>query len=161
MQRLVQRRRKLGLTNYPKRLKLLKSGIPRLIVRPTNKGIIIEVAEYDPVGDKVIMTVTEKNLTKVDPSLDGNSVPLCYLTGYLAGIQAKKLKVKDAVLDTGRYNIIKGGKISAALKGFVDSGVKVPHDKAIFPDKKRIEGSHLKKKLPDSIQNLKTKLEAN
>lgn len=161
MQRLVQRRRKLGLTNYPKRLKLLKSGNPRLIVRPTNKGIIIEVAEYVPNGDKVIMTVTEKNLAKIDPALDGNSVPLCYLTGYLAGIQAKKLKVKDAVLDTGRYNIIKGGRISAALKGFVDSGVKVPHDKNIFPDKKRIEGGHLKKKLPDSIQNLKTKLEAN
>ena len=161
MQRLIQRRRKLGLTNYPKRLKLLKSRLPRLIVRPTNSGIVIQIAEYEPVGDKVLLTVTEKNLAKVDPTLDGNNVPICYLTGYLAGVNAKKLKVKEAVLDTGRYNLIKGGRIAAALKGFVDAGVKVPHDKAIFPDKKRLDGSHLKKKLPDTVQNLKAKLEAN
>ncbi len=161
MQRLVQKRRKLGLTNYPKRLKLLKSGLPRLIVRPTNRGIVIEIAEFDPIGDKILLTVTEKNLAKIDSALDGNTVPICYLTGYLAGLKAKKLKLKEAVLDTGRYNIIKGGRIAAALKGFTDSGIKVPHDKSIFPDKKRLDGTHLKKKLPDTLQNLKAKLEAN
>ena len=47
-------------------------------------------------------------------------------------------------MDIGRYKITKGGRISAALKGLVDSGIDIPHDKKIFPDNSRIGGKHLK-----------------
>ena len=40
------RRQREGKTNYDKRLKLLLSGKPRLIIRPSLKGITIQVEEY-------------------------------------------------------------------------------------------------------------------
>ncbi|EEZ92675.1 MAG: hypothetical protein BJBARM4_0725 [Candidatus Parvarchaeum acidiphilum ARMAN-4] len=33
-------------TNYRKRLELLKSGIPRLVVRKTDKSVIAHIVEY-------------------------------------------------------------------------------------------------------------------
>ncbi|MDS0256713.1 50S ribosomal protein L18 [Thermoplasmatales archaeon AK] len=156
-QALILRRKKEGLTDYQKRLRLLKSGLPRAVVRPTNKGILVQIVSYDPAGDKVEVTVTNRTLAKMGLTLTGNSTPVCYLAGYLAGNLAKNRKIKEAVLDSGRLKVIKGGRIAAALNGLVDSGLKVPHDKSIFPTKQRLNGQHLKTK-PEALNTLKEKL---
>ncbi len=155
----VMKRRKEGITNYHKRLTLLKSGIPRLVVRPSNKGISAQVVEFDVKGDKVKCTVNERSLKKIGLEVDGNSVPVSYLVGYAVGLIAKKKKIKSVILDTGRYNIIKGGRISAVLNGFVDSGVKIPHDKSVFPGKDRLKGEHLKKPIGKNLEEFKKQLE--
>jgi large subunit ribosomal protein L18 len=41
--RVPWRRRREGKTNYYKRLKLIRSGKPRLVVRRTNKYIIAQI----------------------------------------------------------------------------------------------------------------------
>ena len=45
------RRRRQEKTNYVKRLALLKSKKPRLVVRKTNNSTISEIVEYKPSGD--------------------------------------------------------------------------------------------------------------
>ncbi len=155
----VMKRRRDGVTNYHKRLKLLKSGLPRLVVRPSNKGVVAQIVEYKEIGDKIVATVNERTLKKLGLEVDGNSVPVAYLVGYAVGLKAKKKKVGETVLDTGRYNIIKGGRISAVLKGYVDAGAKIPHEKGIFPDKKRLAGEHLKKPLALKLDDYKKQLE--
>lgn len=159
MKQSIMKRRRDGVTNYHKRLKLLKSGLPRLVVRPSNKGIIAQIVEYNEAGDKILATVNERSLKKLGIEVDGNSVPVAYLVGYAAGLNAKKKKIGESILDTGRYNIIKGGRISAVLKGYVDAGAKIPYEKGIFPDKKRLAGEHLKKPLAQKLDDYKKQLE--
>lgn len=155
----VMKRRKEGITNYHKRLKLLKSGLPRLVVRPSNKGITAQVVQYKESGDLVKCTVNEKSLGKLGLAVSGNSVPVSYLVGYATGLIAKKKRVGETILDTGRYNIVKGGKISAVLNGYVDSGAKISHDREVFPDEDRISGKHLKIPLAKKIDEYKKQLE--
>ncbi|MEM4756409.1 MAG: hypothetical protein QW594_04745, partial [Candidatus Woesearchaeota archaeon] len=47
------RRRRSGKTNYTKRLGLLKSGKPRLVVRKTNTAFIVQLVKHQPNGDQV------------------------------------------------------------------------------------------------------------
>ena len=56
------RRRREGKTDYAKRLSLLKSGKPRLVVRRTNTSIVVQVIEFGEKGDKTIVSVTSKAL---------------------------------------------------------------------------------------------------
>lgn len=58
------RRKREGRTDYKKRLKMLVSSIPRLVVRRTNKSIIVQVVEYSENGDKVIITANGSELKK-------------------------------------------------------------------------------------------------
>ncbi len=159
MKQSIMKRRKDGVTNYHKRLKLLKSGLPRLVVRPSNKGVVVQIVKYNETGDKILATLNERSLKKLGLEVDGNSVPVAYLVGYAAGLKAKKKKIGEAILDTGRYNIIKGGRIAAVLNGYVDAGAKIPHEKGIFPDKKRLAGEHLKKPLAQKLDDYKKQLE--
>lgn len=155
----VMRRRREGVTNYHKRLKLLKAGVPRLVVRPSNKGITAQLVEYSQAGDAVVCTVNERTLKKLGLEVTGNSVPVSYLVGYAVGLMAKKKNVEESILDTGRYNIVKGGKISAVLKGYVDSGAEIPHDDTIFPDTDRLSGKHLKNPVGKKLDEYKKLLE--
>ncbi len=141
----VLKRRKTGQTNYHKRLRMVASDTPRFVVRPTHRGISAQVISYAPEGDKVISTVTDRSLKKLGVEAMGNNTPVSYLVGYAAGLKAKKSKVNNAILDTGRYNITPGGRISAALKGFIDAGIEIPYDEKIFPAEDRLQGKHLKK----------------
>ena len=138
------KRKREGITDYRNRLPLLRSGKARFVVRPSKKGFTAQIVQYDPSGDKVICTVTEKTLAKLKIYKESNNTPASYLIGYISGLKAQKLGVEEAIMDIGRYKITKGGRISAALKGLVDSGIEIPHDKKIFPDNSRIGGKHLK-----------------
>ena len=49
-------RRRKGITNYRKRLALLKSGVPRAVVRFSNAKVSIQIIEFANEGDKVLAT---------------------------------------------------------------------------------------------------------
>jgi len=140
------RRRRDGATNYKKRLALLKSRKPRLVIRKTNKYIICQVLQYDPKGDKVVASANSKELVKLGWKGATANLPASYLTGLLI---AKKAKVKEAVADLGLYDSTKGSKIYAALKGAIDGGLNVSAGEENFPSEDRIAGKHLKTPLKD------------
>ncbi len=144
--RVPFRRRREGKTNYRKRLKLLLSEKPRLVVRKSNKHIIAQIIKFDTKGDRTLVSVHSNELIK-KYGWKGNTknIPACYLVGLLIGFKALKIGIKEAVLDIGLIPATKGGRVFAVLKGAVDAGLKVPHSDEIFPDEYRIRGEHIAK----------------
>lgn len=153
---ILHRRKRIGKTDYKKRLALLKGQTPRLVVRKFNKNIIAQIISYGEEGDKVEAQAHSKELAKYGWTGSKNNVPASYLVGMLV---AKKSKSKNAILDVGLENPTKGSKIYAVLKGAVDGGVKIPHSEEALPKKERIEGKHIEgKDVSKNFQDTKEKI---
>jgi large subunit ribosomal protein L18 len=157
--KIPKRRRRENKTDYKSRFTLLKSGLRRIIIRRTNKYLVLASVESDESRDKVLNGVTSKELLKYgwDKKYFGSlkSVPGAYLTGVL---MASKLdKGQKYVVDLGMAR--KGERIFAAVKGMIDAGIKINANHKVFPSKERLSGEHMKKELKSMIEKVKTKLE--
>jgi len=143
--RTIKRRRRESRTDYKLRTNLLKSGIPRIVVRRTNKYFIIQAVESVAAQDKVIATVTSKDLLKSgwDEKKAGSlkSIPAGYLTGLL---MAKKLGEGKFIMDLGMARTLKGGRVFSVIKGLIEGGLDIPANDAVFPSEERLNGEHLK-----------------
>lgn len=137
------RRKREGRTNYRKRLKLLQSGKPRLVVRKSLKGMYASLVAFHGNGDRILASSSTQELKKLGWDINGGNLPSAYLVGLLLGTKAKKLRLGEAILDLGLYTPIKKSRLYAALAGAVDAGLQVPHSKDVLPDKDRIEGRHI------------------
>lgn len=132
--KLYYRRRREGRTNYAKRLALVKSNKTRMVVRRSNKGVVVQFVDFEPKGDKTLLTVTGKHLAKQYKWPSKRNAWTAYLAGLMAGKLAQKKGVKEFVLDAGMYTSTKGSIIYAALQGAADSGLKSEFDKEMVPD---------------------------
>lgn len=142
LKRMPPRRRREGLTDYRQRLKLVKSGLPRLVVRKTNRYIIVQVIKPKLGGDETILTVTSKKLREYGWKASLKNTPAAYLTGLLAGLMVKD-KVEKAILDIGLQRPSKGARVFAAALGFRDAGVEIPLGEEKLPSEDRIKGKHI------------------
>ncbi|WP_297072911.1 50S ribosomal protein L18 [Thermococcus sp.] len=142
--RVPFRRRREGKTNYHKRLKLLKSKKPRLVVRKSLNHHIAQIIVYDPKGDRTIVSAHTRELIR-DFGWKGHTgnTPSAYLLGLLIGYKAKQAGVEEAILDIGLHPPTRGSSVFAVLKGAVDAGLNVPHSEEIFPEDYRIRGEHI------------------
>ncbi len=137
-------RRKLGrVTNYRKRLAILKGNLMRAVVRTSIRNVIIQLVAFDQKGDKVMMHADSKELPKYGWHAGGGNIPAAYLTGYLFGLRAMKSNFDNAVLDIGLHVSSKGNRPYAALKGMTDAGISIPHGEGCLPDENRICGKHI------------------
>src|SRR3989344_1353944 len=117
-------RRKLEhKTNYARRLKLLKSNKPRLVIRRYLNSITVQLIKYQPKGDIILASAHSNNLKKLGWKYHLGNIPSAYLTGLLCGVKCKGKKIDDAVLDVGFSRSIKNSVIYAVLKGVLDSGM--------------------------------------
>ncbi len=132
--RVYYRRRREGRTNYSKRLALIKSGKTRMVVRRSNKGVVVQFINFDPKGDRTILTVTGAHLSKQYKWPSKRNVWTAYLAGLMAGKLAQKKGVKEFVFDMGMYSPSKGSMIFAALKGAADAGLATSFDESMVPD---------------------------
>ncbi len=137
------RRRREERTDYKLRKSLLTSGRPRAVVRLTNKYVYIQVTDAKPSGDFVRASASSRELAKMGWKGGTGNLPAAYLTGELAGRRAIANGVKEALLDMGLKSSSKGSKLYAALKGLVDSGLKVPHSTDNLPPEGRLSGGHV------------------
>jgi large subunit ribosomal protein L18 len=140
---VLYRRKREGRTNYKKRLILLKSKRPRLIIRKTNTQIIVQAIEYLPDGDKTLAGINSSALKKLGWNYSCNNTPACYLAGILLGRKAKDAHIKELIPDFGLQSNIPGSRLYAVLKGVLDAGVHVPVDESVLPKKERIMGAHI------------------
>ena len=129
-------------TDYRKRLKLLYSKKPRLIIRKSSKHIKTQITEFNPKGDKIIVSATTQDLKKFGWT-NSTNIPSSYLTGLLIGKRALKKNINSAILDMGLEKSIKGSRIYAVLKGAIDAGLSIPHSTDILPSEERISGKHI------------------
>lgn len=159
MNRLPFRRRREGKTDYRKRLALLKSGKPRVVVRKSNKNIRVQFAVYEREGDIIKAAATGSDLRKYEWDYSLSSIPAAYLTGLLAGKRALKNGITEGVLDIGLYTPVRGARIFAALKGVVDAGVEVPHSEEILPSEDRLYGKHISEEVTEKVEKVKSKIE--
>ena len=144
-QRLPFKRRLTKKTNYPARLALLKSGMPRVVVRRGNDNIRIQLVSYERAGDKTIVEELSRNIKKFGWNGHCGSLPAAYLVGMLFGKKAVKAGIESAVLDLGLQKSTHGSALYAAVKGMVDAGLNVPVGEEAFPSEERIRGDHIAK----------------
>ena len=147
------RRRREGKTNFAKRLALIKSGKPRMVVRRTNKNILVQFITFDPKGDRTMLTVSGTHLAKLYKWPSKRNVWTAYLTGLMAGHLAHKKGVSDFVFDMGMYVPSKGSLLFAALKGASDAGLKTPFDKEKIPEQKISNPPETVKAIFNEIRN--------
>ncbi len=152
------RRRREAKTDYRYRLRLLKSRLPRAVVRKSLKHTIVQLIEYKPDGDLVLTSATSQELLKLGWTGDTSNIPAAYLTGLLAGKRATEKSIKYAVLDIGLYPPIKGSRIFASLQGLVDAGLSLPHGEDIFPDEDRLKGKHILENKIEEFEKIKNKI---
>jgi len=140
---VAKRRKREGKTDYKMRIKLVTSKTPRLVIRKSLKNMKLQIIDFVPTGDKVVLSVHSHDLQKLGWKANANSLPASYLCGYLIGKKAQAKKIKECILDLGMQSSIKKGSLFAALKGAIDAGLNIPHSKNVFPDDKRIKGEHI------------------
>jgi large subunit ribosomal protein L18 len=149
------RRRRQALTNYAKRLALVKGAAPRMVVRKSGRGVLVQFLEFSAKGDKVIAGGVSKALSKMGWAPRCNA-PTAYLCGLLAGRAAAKKGVKEFNLDIGMQTPSKGSVVFAALRGAVDAGLKTNYTEVMIEDA-RLNGSLIEKyardlKAKDSVK---------
>lgn len=158
MRSLEFKRKRLGKTDYRKRLKLLLANKPRLVVRKSLKNILAQIVEYNEKGDKVILSAYSSELKKYGYDTNKGNIPASYLVGLLIGKKAKKKNIKELVLDIGLQTSVKGSRIYSLLKGCIDAGLNIPHSKDILPMEDRIKGKHIKNFSSNKFEEVKNKI---
>ena len=155
------RRRRQGKTDYRQRLRLLKSGKPRVVIRRSNKNIRVQFVVYDSNGDRVVSSVIGNDLRQYGWDGSLNNMPASYLIGLLAGKRALTNDISESVLDIGQHESIHKANIYGVLKGVLDAGVDVPHGEAVIPDEARLNGEHIGKDMLGKVISIKEKIEAD
>ncbi len=160
--RSIFRRRKAGLTDYRRRLKLLRGRKPRAVVRVSNTRSTCQLVSWAADGDLVTVSLTGSDLVKnhgwpADASL--KSVPASYLVGYAMGKAALASGSDEAVLDIGLGASTRGGRVYAALKGMIDAGLDIPHSEQVFPEEDRLNGAHIGDAVAAAVEHTKNSIE--
>jgi large subunit ribosomal protein L18 len=141
--RVVFKRRRLGKTNYRRRLKLLASGTVRAVVRRSNKYVYAQLIESNLAKDRVVSAASSRELIKLGYPTGLASSTAAYLTGLLLAKRGLKDGIREAVLDIGVISNVPKSNTYAFLKGCVDGGLEVPHSKEMLPDDSRLNGEHI------------------
>ena len=158
--RVKTRRRRTGRTDYKRRLALLKSQKPRLVVRLSNNNTNVQFIEYDATGDRVQGSAQALDLKALGwKDVHTGNLPAAYLTGLLAGRRAKKAGVDEAVLDLGHQRPLAGSRVFAALAGVVEAGVTVPHSPDVLPGEERLRGEHCKEAVQTAFGEVKKRID--
>lgn len=154
-------RRIRGLTDYKQRLRLLKSGLTRAVIRKSNNNMFVQLVDYADQGDKVLVSVKSNELKKLGYTLHTGNISAAYLTGMLAGKKAQKAGIKgEVIVDFGLQEVLFGNKLFAAVKGLLDSGLQVKVGEEVFPADERINGEHLSvKDAKKTIEKVKSSIE--
>ena len=137
------RRRREVRTDYHQRLRLLKSGKPRLVARKSNKHVTAQLIVPGSDGDETLASAHSSDLAEYGWEAPTGNLPSAYLTGLLAGKRALEADVEEAVLDIGLNTATTGSKVFAVQEGAIDAGLEVPHNDSVLPDWERNRGEHI------------------
>jgi len=137
------RRRREVRTDYHQRLRLLKSGKPRLVARKSNQHVRAQLVTMGPDGDDTLASAHSSDLEEYGWEAPTGNLPSAYLTGYLLGKRATEEGLEEAVLDIGLNSATPGSKPFAIQEGAIDAGLDVPHNESVMADWSRNRGEHI------------------
>ncbi len=137
------RRRREGRTDYYRRMKLIVSDRPRMVVRRTNRQIIVQLVTATMEGDLTLVAARSAELEAFGYSGSLSNTPAAYLTGMLFAVKALNEGYEGANLDIGLARASRGSRVFAALKGAVSAGLDVPHSPEVLPGDDRTNGAHI------------------
>ena len=141
--KVPMRRRREVRTDYHQRLRLLKSGKPRLVARVSNKHVRAQLISPGPDGDNTHAAASSEDLAEYGWEAPTGNLPSAYLTGYLAGKRAVEAGLEQAVLDIGLNTATPGNKVFAVQEGAIDAGLEIPHNEDVLADWSRNRGEHI------------------
>ena len=141
--KVPMRRRREVRTDYHQRLRLLKSGKPRLVARKSNRHVTAQLITTGPEGDETVASAHSSDLAEFGWEAPTGNQPAAYLTGYLAGKRALATGVEEAVLDIGLNTATPGSKVFAVQEGAIDAGLDIPHNDSVLADWSRTRGEHI------------------
>jgi large subunit ribosomal protein L18 len=137
------RRRREVRTDYHQRLRLLKSGKPRLVARKSNRHVTAQLIVTGPNGDETAASAHSSDLAEHGWEAPTGNLPSAYLTGLLAGKRALDAGLEEAVLDIGLNSPTPGSKVFAIQEGAIDAGVEIPHNEDVLAEWPRNRGEHI------------------
>ena len=128
-------------TNYHKRAALILGRNSFVTIKVTDQNVACQLLSPKLAGDIVVASAHSRELEKLGWKGAFNNLPACYLTGLLLGKKALEKGINSAVLYIGkdRYTT----RVAAALKGVVDSGIKIPVAPESLPPAERLTGIHI------------------
>src|SRR5512135_1056760 len=91
------RRRREGKTDYYRRTKLVVADRPRMVVRKTNRHIIIQLVRAEMDGDYTLVTANSKDLLSYGYNGSLSNTPAAYLTGALFAVRALNAEQEGAI----------------------------------------------------------------
>lgn len=163
MKKTQRRRRTEKKTNYNRRLKLLKSDLPRLVFRKTNSYVIAQYIVSDDAQDSINFGITSKALLKYGwpEEFKGSlkSIPASYLVGYLMAKKINSKKLENPIVDFGMQRVLHKTKLFAFLKGLIDGGIEINCKEEAFPEEERINGENLKDNFTKKFKEIKLKID--
>jgi len=137
------RRRREVRTDYHQRLRLLKSGKPRLVARKSSRHVTAQLVVTGPNGDETVASAHSSDLAEYGWEAPTGNLPSAYLTGLLAGKRALAAGLEEAVLDIGLNSPTPGSKVFAMQEGAIDAGVEIPHNEDVLAEWPRNRGEHI------------------
>ncbi|MFP8953099.1 50S ribosomal protein L18 [Natrialbaceae archaeon A-arb3/5] len=141
--KVPMRRRREVRTDYHQRLRLLKSGKPRLVARKSNKHTTAQLISPGPQGDETLASAHSSDLEEYGWEAPTSNISAAYLTGLLAGARAVEAGLEEAVLDIGLNTATPGNKVFAVQEGAIDAGLEIPHSDSVLADWSRTRGEHI------------------
>ncbi len=136
------KRKRLGKTDYKNRIRLLVSGMPRVIVRRSLNNFYIQIAEFYDKGDRILASSSTRELIKYGWKGHRGNIPAAYLAGFLCGLKAKGKNIPSGILDIGLYRPVSGSSVFAAAAGFKDAGFSI-NIGDVVPGENRLFGKHI------------------
>ena len=138
---LTLKRNRQRKTNYRKRASLLLSRRHFIVAKISDQNVSCQFLKPTLKGDLVICSAHSRELRKYGWKGSMNSLPACYLTGFLLGKKSTAKGMDNAILYTGRDSFT--SRVAACLKGIVAAGVNVPVSEDNLPSDDRTNGKHI------------------
>jgi large subunit ribosomal protein L18 len=138
---LTLKRTRQRKTNYRKRAALLLSRSYFIVAKISDQNVSCQVLKPTIKGDIVICSAHSRELRKYGWKGSMNSLPACYLTGFLLGKKSIANGTNNAILYTGTDSFT--SRVAACLKGILAAGVNVPVSEDNLPTDDRTSGKHI------------------
>jgi len=141
--RVQFRRKREDRTDYRHRLRLVRSGKPRFVVRVSLNHVLAQVVRATTSGDLTLASAYSKELEGLGWKGGTSNTPAAYLVGLLCGHRARKAGILECVLDIDMHSPTPQAKVFAVLKGALDAGLQIPYGEGVLPSEGRLKGEHI------------------